>query len=180
MKRSKGKTASQKTPQIRVAKKIYYKHSFKTLFSALGYVILVSFVVYLCFAATIIRVLPSYDNDKVHFTPVKNMTYKGGIVPPGEIIVVNTKSEQKDDVFSHLGQAFSLNDGLAEVKVVAGPTGRIVWTPKLITVDGQPVDVTISEKPKDEFLKDEYLVKCLSGCQDGFIISKKNIYGQPL
>lgn len=179
---TKSKTPAKRTPQIRVAKNVYRKQIFRRLAKAFTYTFLGLLGVYLCFAATIIRVIPSYGD--LPPTPVKNITYPGGLIPPGAQVVVNLKEAQGNGGLDHLKQALLPTKDAVLVEVVGGPHGRIAWAESgLVTLDGAPVNVTLKEKPASEFLTKQYLVKCIDGpCVkgEGFIISASNIYGQPL
>lgn len=174
--------AAKRTPQIRVAKNIYRKQIFRRVLKGFGYTFLALFAVYLCFAVTIIRVIPSYG--ELPLTPVKNVTYPGGIIPPTAKIVVNLKSAQGQGGLDHLQQAVLPTKDAALVEVIGGPNGRITWAESgLVTLDGAPVPVTLKQKPEGEFLTKQYLVKCIAGpCVkgEGLIVPAGNIYGQPL
>lgn len=181
VKENKKSSVGKKTPQIRIAKNIYYKNVFKKFASFFSYFVLVSVVIYMCFSLTILRVIPS--NTNLGFVPVKNMTFPGGIVPEGEQVVMNTVSAQGTTFVDRMKQSFLMNPDVVLVDVLAGPYGKVKWAPGgLTTVDGKPLPVSFEEKPK-EFLEDEYIVRCIKGnCVEGevFIIPVENVYGQPL
>ena len=172
----------QRQPQIRVAKNVYRKQIMRRILKGFSYAFLALFAVYLCFAVTIIRVIPSYGD--LGPTPVKNITYPGGLLPAGAKVVVNFKEAQGASALDHLKQSVSPTKDAAVVEVIGGPTGRITWAEGgLTTLDGAPVPVTVAEKPSGEFLVKQYLVKCVKGActpGEGLIISADNIYGQPL
>lgn len=179
---TKAKAPAKRTPQIRVAKNVYRRQIVKRLLKAFTYTFLALLGVYLCFAVTIIRVIPSYGD--LPPTPVKNITYPGGILPPTAKVVANLKQEQGDGGFDHLKQAVMPTQDAVLVEVLGGPHGRISWAESgLITLDGAPVDALLKEKPEGEYLTKQYLVKCIEGpCVKGeaLIIPAGNIYGQPL
>ncbi len=181
-KASEEKSLGKRPPQIRVAKKVYREQALKKSALMLGNTFLALLIIYLCFASTIIRVIPA--TNEVGLIVVKNATFPGGIAPINAQMVVNVKTVQETDFFSRLKQAFLPSGDVALVEVLAGPTGRVTWAASgLVTIDGNPISVSLPVAPSNEFLNDEYLVKCLKGsCKEGagFIISAKNIYGEPL
>lgn len=156
---------------IRVAKGVYRRNAAKRVCGIVGVVVLALVVVYLCFAATIIRFLPTTKGP----VAVKNATFDGGIAPQGSTVVINTASPVKDDMGSHVLQALTLQNNVATVKVEAGPTGKI--NSRLIASPGGKfgaVDVD------SEFLKNQYIVTCLDGCDGSGVVGSDQIYGEPL
>lgn len=177
-----------RTPQLRVAKSAYRKILLKRIAAILGYSLVGVFIIYLCFAATIMRAVPTTSGSGLVL--VKENTFHGGIIPENVPILVDTKTEQKNDLVERLKQAFVPSKNAAVVKVVAGPHNSISWVASgLVTVDGaltkvhleqQPLDADNSAKTK---LRDEYLTVCVSGdCipGEGVIVPAKNIYGLTL
>jgi hypothetical protein len=160
----------------------------KRIFSILGYSVLGAIIIYLCFAATIMRAVPTLSGAGI--VPVKENTFRGGHVPAGETMLVDTAVEQKNSYGERLKQAFIPSDTAAVVKVVAGPYNSISWIASgMVTVDGTLTDVHLAEQPLDENqkaktkLRDEYLAVCITGAcapGEGIIVSQKNIYGLTL
>lgn len=183
-----GTGATNKQPKLRVANSAYRKILFKRIFAILGYSLVGAFILYLCFAATIMRAVPTTSGAGIVL--VKENTFRGGNVPAGVTVLVNTQVEQKNGYTERLKQAFIPSSNSAVVQVVAGPNNSISWIASgLITVDGVLTDVHVSEQPLDDNqkektkLRDEYLAVCITGdCipGEGFIISQKNIYGLTL
>lgn len=177
-----------RTPQLRVANSAYRKILLKRIAAILGYSVVGVFIIYLCFAATIMRAVPTTSGSGV--VPVKENTFHGGIIPANTSILVDTQSEQKSDYMDRLKQAFIPSDHAAVVKVVAGPYNAISWVdPGLVTVDGALTEVHMANQPLDSGntaktkLRNEYLAVCISGdCvpNEGIIVSDKNIYGLTL
>jgi hypothetical protein len=174
-----------RTPQLRVANSAYRKILLKRIAAILGYSLVGVFIIYLCFAATIMRAVPTSSG--AGLVLVKENTFHGGIIPANTSILVDTKTEQKNDFGERLKQAFVPSEHAAVVKVVAGPHNPISWVASgLVTVDGALTNVHLSEQPLDEGnvaktkLRGEYLAVCVSGdCTpgEGIIVSQKNIYG---
>lgn len=172
-------------PQIRVAKSAYRKILLKRIFTILGYSAIAVFAIYLCFASTIMRVVPTISG--AGLVPVKENTYQGGEVPAGETILVDTVNERGEGYMSKLGEAFIPRKNGAVVEVVAGPYASIQWMETgLVTVDGKLTTVYLPEQPKadegiaKEHLKSEYLVNCISGdCTpgEGMIVPTSAFYG---
>lgn len=156
---------------IRVAKSVYRRNAAKRVCGIVGIALLALVVVYLCFAATIIRFLPTTKGP----VAVKNATFDGGIAPQGSTVVINTASPVKDDIGSHMLQALTLQNNVATVKVEAGPTGKI--NSRLI---GSPGGKFGAVDVDGVFLKNQYVVTCLDGCDGSEIVDAHQIYGEPL
>lgn len=177
-----------KQPQLRVANSAYRKILLKRVLTILGYSVAGAFILYLCFAATIMRAVPTTSGAGI--VAVKENTFRGGQIPSGVSILVDTQNEQKNGYVERLKQSFVPSKNAAVVQVVEGPYGSISWIASgLVTVDGELTDVHMSEQPQDEIgkakdkLREEYLTVCVSGdCipGEGLIVSQKNIYGLTL
>lgn len=177
-----------RAPQLRVANSAYRKILLKRIAAILGYSVVGVFIIYLCFAATIMRAVPTTSGSGLVF--VKENTFHGGIIPANTSILVDTQAEQKNDFGERLKQAFIPSKNAAVVKVVAGPHNAISWVASgLVTVDGKLTNVHLTQQPLDADktsktkLRGEYLAVCVSGdCTpgDGIIVSQKNIYGLTL
>jgi hypothetical protein len=180
--------SSPRQPQLRVANSAYRKILLKRIAAILGYSVIGVFIVYLCFAATIMRAVPTISGSGLVL--VKENTFHGGSIPANVSILIDTKAEQKNDYVERLKQAFVPSKNAAVVKVVAGPNNSISWVASgLVTVDGVLTDVHLAEQPLNDAntaktkLRGEYLTVCVSGdCipGDGIIVSQKNIYGLTL
>lgn len=180
--------AHSRTPQLRVANSAYRKILLKRIAAILGYSLVGVFIIYLCFAATIMRAIPTTSGSGLVL--VKENTFHGGIIPENVPILVDTKAEQKNDLVERLKQSFVPSKNAAIVKVVAGPNNAINWVASgLVTVDGVLTNVSISQQPLNADntaktkLRDEYLTVCISGdCVpgEGVIVQSKNIYGLTL
>lgn len=172
-------------PQIRVAKSAYRKILLKRIFTILGYAAVAVFAIYLCFASTIMRVVPTISG--AGLVPVKENTYKGGDIPSGETILASTTDEPGDEYLDKLGQAFIPSKNAVVVEVIAGPYASMQWMETgLVTVDGSLTEVFLPEQPlvddgsAKQHLKSEYLVNCISGdCTpgEGLILPTSSIYG---
>jgi hypothetical protein len=177
-----------RTPQLRVANSAYRNILLKRIAAILGYSLVGVFIVYLCFAATIMRAVPTTSG--AGLVLVKENTFHGGNIPANVSILVDTKAEQKNDLLERLKQAFVPSKNAAVVKVVAGPHNSISWVASgLVTVDGALTSVHLAEQPlgadntAKTKLRDEYLTVCVSGdCipGEGVIVQAKNIYGLTL
>lgn len=151
--------------------------------------VIAAILMYVCFAATIIRIIPATNIPSI--TVVKENTFEGGIVPAGELIVVNPYQGEagvvKDGYADRLLQGVAPNPDASVVQVVAGPFADLTWMESgLVQIDGELMDVTLDEEPVDQDgktkrnLNGEYLVQCIAGsCHagDGMILSGKNLYG---
>lgn len=180
-----------RSPTIRVANTTFAKIVFLKTMKSLGIFLAIILLVYVCFAATILRVVPTSEAGLI---PVKNITFTGGIVPPGREVVVDTEEPQGSGIFDRLKQSFVPNSNAAVVRVVSDPIGKLKWVqPNILMVDGEPVGVPMSPLDKDGnprdfsgdngFLKDEYVAECIKGaCVEGeaLIIPSENIMGIPL
>ena len=85
---SKKKNSDNPIDSVRVSQGTYQKALITKLFAQLLIGLLVVVFVYICFAATIVRVVPS----DAGLIPVKNNTYPGGQVPPAAQILVSLEA----------------------------------------------------------------------------------------
>lgn len=185
---SEDSTPIKKESQLRVAKSAYRKILFKRIGSILGYSFISLFVLYLCFASTIMRAVPTTSGAGIVL--VKENTYLGGEIPTGEVVLANTTQEQKNGYWDRLKQAFIPSSDAVLVEVIAGPYNSIKWIESgLVMVDGNLTLAHMPEKPVDEDnkdktrLRDEYLAICISGAcvpGEGVIFSSDNVYGLKL
>lgn len=178
---SDGKKPVKKAPQVRIARSTYANMvTTRILKSALTAVAII-FVVYIAFAVTIMRVLPTTT---VGLMPVKNITYDGGLVPAGETVVVSMNKAQGQDLLDYLGQSFLPQTDVSVVKVIKGPWGSFGWAePGVIAVDGEIVPNVLMQEPEDKTLDSEYLVECIRGdCLPGnaYVIPTNHLMGIPL
>lgn len=173
------KKEAPKAPKIRITKSVYRRGILKKISSIFSALVLVAFVIYLCFAVTILRVVPTSTD--LGFVPVKNMTFAGGIVPPGAKVLMNRAEPQGTTIVDRAKQSLLMSSDAVLVEVVAGPFGQINWTPELLTVDGKPTQVTLEERPEEEYLRDEYIVRCVKGAcvpGEGMLLPKDHVYGE--
>lgn len=183
--------SKNKTPQIRVANSAASKILFKKILRGLGVAVASVAILYLCFAVTIIRVVPTTSTG---FVPVKNATFEGGKVPVGREILVDVRNPQGSGIIDRAKQSFIPNADAARVLVLAGDIGKLSWAPpSILMVDDLPLPAPmpasedgsspLGDDPNDWYLKSEYAVECLSGaCPVGelFIIPADHIIGVPL
>lgn len=174
-------------PEVRITRGTYARLILRRMMTMTGFLLLGLLVLYLCFAATWIRVVPTLSGSGL--VPVKNVTFDGGKIPANVEILVDTEKAQDNGLLSHLKQSFVPSDSAAVVKVIKGPYGEMVWAkPNILTVDGDPVGVPFpgdeeGKSPIDEFnpyLRDEYVVECVSGnCNEGeaLIVKRDHVYG---
>jgi len=179
-----------KEPEVRITKGMYGRLISRRIFQILSFAGLAIIILYLCFAATWLRIVPTTSGSGL--VPIKNVTYEGGILPPGAQILVDTEEAQGTNVLDRLKQSFTPRSNAAVVEVVAGPYGEMTWaSPEILTVNGEPIGYPFpadseGKSPinsEDPFLKNQYVVVCISGdCNVGeaFIIDKEHIYGSVL
>lgn len=165
------------TEKVRVANSAYYKMIFGKIFSGLGVLVIGLIVMYLAFALTIMRFIPSSNMGPVL---VKNATFEGGLIPAGAVVAIGD-DERPEGALGNIYNAFIPQD-VKIVKVVAGPNGEIEWKGGgLVTVNGRLLDVELEEKPEGSFLSGRYIVKCLEGCEPGaFLVTDNQVLGVPL
>jgi hypothetical protein len=171
----------KKAPQVRIARSSYANMLSTRILKNAALAIVVLLVVYLAFAATIMRVLPTTS---VGLLPVKNLTFEGGLVPPGEIVAVSMTEAQGEEIQDYLAQSLIPHKNVSVVKVIAGPWGTFEWSPPgIIAVEDQIVENVTMEEPSDEELTSEYLVECVRGaCVPGeaYVIPTDHLMGVPL
>jgi len=165
--------------EVRVAKSAFAGLLVKRVWGIFGFSLLALFVIYLCFASTLMRVVPTTSG--AGLVPVKGNTFPGGIIPENTEILVNVKNEVKTGHFDKLGQAFIPTENAAVINVKAGPNGEVKWMESgVITVKGKMTEAFFFEDPEKDFLESEYVGVCVSGaCKpgEGIIVPKNNIYG---
>lgn len=170
----------RKAPQVRIARSAYANMLSTKILKASAVGLFIVLIVYLAFAATIIRVIPSATAGLV---PAKNITFEGGLVPAGEIVVVSMTKSQGSEIQDYLLQALIPQADVAIVKVLAGPWGTFGWAePGIVAVNGEIADIRMVQ-PIDKELTDEYLVECLRGAcvpGEGYILSSTQLMGIPL
>jgi len=187
--------APKKQPQIRIARQTYnsliatkiLRYAFV---SFLGFMLL-----YLCFAVTIMRVVPS-----VSIGPVltKNITFPGGLIPEGTTVLVDVTGPQGSEMLDYLRQAFVPTNTVAVMKVHGGPWGTFNWQESgVVSYDGKILDMTIPARVNDDGvvldvpatprgdtkLENEYLMTCVEGAcvpGQGYVFKALNIMGQPI
>lgn len=181
---------SSKEPEVRITKGMYGRLISRRIFQILAFGGIAAIVLYLCFAATWLRIVPTTSGSGL--VPIKNVTYEGGILPPGAQVLVDRQDAQGANVIDRFKQAFTPRENAAVVEVISGPYGEMSWAqPGILTVNGEPIGVPFpadseGKSPintEDPFLKNQYVAVCISGaCEVGeaFIFDKDHIYGSVL
>lgn len=177
--------------QVRVAHSAFARILMHRVVKAVGIIVVVLALVYVCFAGTIIRAVPSTSGTGV--VMVKNNTFPGGVVPVGRVVIMDIKDAQGYELTDRLKQAFVPNSNVVKVEVLTGNYGPLTWAaPDILSVNGVPVRAPmpavngvspIGTDKTNWFLKNQYVVRCISGaCVPGhaYIISVNNIIGIPL
>lgn len=171
----------KKAPQVRIARSTYTNMLSTRILKSVLTVFAILIVVYIAFAATIMRVIPSTSAGLI---PVKNITYEGGLVPAGATVVLSMTKAQGSSIGDYLLQAVVPQADVSVVKVIAGPWGTFGWAePGIIAVHGKIVNDVLMPEPQTKTLDDEYLVECLRGAckaQTGYIIPADRLIGVPL
>ncbi len=168
----------KKAPQVRIAKSTYGNLMATKVLKALGVGFLVIALVYVCFAISIARILPTTT---VGLIPVKNITFAGGLVPAGEEIVVDMANPQGTEILDYLKQSFIPNGNAAIVEVAAGPWGSFEWSNGIVTHDEQILNMAMPEEPAKLTLDNEYLVTCVEGAcvpGQGYVIHASQLMGE--
>jgi hypothetical protein len=171
----------KKAPSVRIARRTYANMLSTRILKNAALGLLVILVVYFAFAVTIMRVLPTTS---VGLLPVKNITFEGGLVPAGEVVVLSMTQPQGEEITDYLKQSVVPTTDAAIVKVIAGPWGAFEWSPPgIVAVNDQIVENVVMAEPSDQELTSEYLVECLSGsCVAGqaYVIPSNHLLGVPL
>lgn len=175
-----GKPTPKKTPQVRIARSTYSNLLATKILKAAGIGLLLITIIYLCFAVTIVRVLPTTT---IGLMPVKNVTFPGGLIPGGENVVVDIEDKQGSTMVDYLKQSFIPSDSAALVRVEAGPWGNFSWNNGVVIYDEEIVPMAMPNQPEDTKLENSYLVTCLEGAcvpGQGYVVHSLQILGQPL
>lgn len=177
----KSKKDTGVTPHnIRVSQGAYQKALFKSVAVNLVLALVGLVLVYLCFAATVARVVPS----SAGFVPLKNNTYAGGILPAtAQALILLGEEKVKYGMLDRLTQSFVPQEPAAIVSIAAGPVAREVkWTGGVLTVDGKAMPAPIAQDPGLEVLADQYIAVCITGdCTPGTLVffTPEQILGIP-
>lgn len=169
---------------VKIAKSAALKGYLRTLVSVLLWTGIVFLVIYFCFAATLLRVVPSLSGTGPVF--IKNATVEGGMFPSGHEVLVDPTRENEGGVMDNLYVSFVPSSDYQEVEIISGPYGEFsVDGDGAVTVDGGETGLVMhemfSEDRDDEVLRDEYIAECLSGaCEEGqaVIVPVENIAGE--
>jgi len=177
----RGNTEVEHTPRIRIAQTTYQKAILRKLITQILLVVLAIVVVYVVFAGTLLRIVPSTSNG---FTLIKNNTFSGERVPAGEDVMISTTTDQGSGFLDHLAQSFTPQSNTAIVQVLAGPSGTVKWSKDgVLKVDGKALPVSFPVDPNKPYLNYEYIAICIKGdCNPGepLIFGQDRIYGVPL
>lgn len=169
------------TGSVRVAQGTYQKALVQKLVSQLIIALVALLVVYLCFAATLVRFVPS----DAGFVLTKNNTNRGGTLPANSQALVSLDPEAVvgDSMVDRLKQSFVPQKPTAVVEVLAGPIGRVKWTKSLLTVNGKALKTNFAQDPQLEYLEDQYIAVCVAGaCEPGsaVLFTSPQIIGVPV
>lgn len=185
----------KRQPQVRIARQTYNSLMAKKILKASLLLLLGLVVLYVCFAATILRFIPSISMGPVL---TKNITFPGGLIPEGESVVIDVYSPRDDSMEEYLKQAFVPQDTYAIMKVEGGPWGGFTWDKSgVVTYEEKVLSMKIPEAVDEEgnplgypnvpsggtALENEYLMTCLAGACNpgqGYVFSAQHIVGQPL
>lgn len=179
-----------KEPEIRITKGMYGRLIYRRMIQVIGFGLLTALVLYLCFAATWVRVVPTLSG--AGFVPLKNVTYEGGFLPSGAQVLIDRSEPQGNKIQNRLKQAFVPSSTAAKVEIIAGPYGELKWAaPNILTVDGKPIGAPYpanneGKNPidiEDPYLKNQYVAVCISGaCTPGeaLIFEQDYVYGSLL
>lgn len=173
-------STSKKNPQIRIAKSTYSNLLATRILKAFLYSFIGIVVIYFCLAITIARILPS---SSIGITPVKNITYAGGNIPLGKVVVVDMEKSHDSSTLDYFQQSITISPTMALVEVQAGPIGNFKWSGGVITSNEKILDMTMPKDPGVDYLINQYLVSCVSGActpGNGYLISADQVVGQPL
>lgn len=166
--------------RVRMARSEVGRGLGRQVMRSLGALIVGVAVLYLCFASTIMRVVPTTDAGMV---PVKNVTARGGVVKPGTVLLASTTKAQGKNFIDRLSQSLLPQRDTVKIRVVAGPFGKVASNGGINTVDGRPVGLKLDSLPEGGFLENQYIGQCLEGdCStgSGVVINQDNILGEVL
>ena len=170
---------NQPASAVRVARNAYFRIIAKRVSMVVIWTLVSAFFVYVAFAATLLRVVPTGTMGGVL---VREPTYEGGMIPENAVVLVRTSGSAPDNMIGRLQQAFTVQSDAALVRVEAGPYGKITWaSPGLTTVNGKRVSVLLTKNP-GEYLSNQYIAECLQGACDkgsGLLFRADGVLGVP-
>lgn len=174
--------------KVKVSSSAIFRSQIKRVIRALVWTLLLFFIIYVCFAATLVRVVPSTDVGPIL---TKNITAEGDMIPEGTLLVVDNSREQDGSIGKNLENAFIPSGNYRVVEVLAGPYGEFnVNTDSgsfATSFEGDPLNLSMSETQLEEresnYLNNEYITRCIEGnCAEGkgYIVNRENIVGEQI
>lgn len=109
-------------PRLRVSSSALARVLYKRTVKIIAISIVALLLIYVCFAATLIRAIPSTSGTGIQV--VKNVTSDGGILEPGQQVMVDPSQINDRSVGVQLQHAFVPSDEYMLVNIVAGPYGE--------------------------------------------------------
>lgn len=178
--------------KINIEKKTYIKIIIKKTLSIISVIFLSLIIFYIILSATIIRFIPT----DFGLVLTKNNTYIGGHIPSNSQILISDSEEINKNSFMLSLSSFKKLNEASIVEVLAGPFGKISYEESddmgyNLYIDSKKI-VQVNEKLSNNFLEDEYLVRCVKGfCNTNntifndnneaiYIVKSENIFGTPL
>lgn len=155
--------------EVRIDKGEALKIIVRRLFRSVCVTFAVSLVLYVLCAIFLGRYLVTDQGTVFVVSP----SFSGGTVPRGETIMVGTNSEHGDSFANNFLDAFKMHTDIASVEVLAGPYGSARVDKESVTVDDEVFrsDVSVVGNVQDGVLKNQYVVKCVSGkCEQGGLL----------
>jgi hypothetical protein len=167
------------SPKIRVTHGLQRKFIATKAARNIGLALVMLIVVYLCFAITIVRFVPT----SFGLVLTKNNTYAGNILPSNSQVLINPGVTVKTNILGRLKESFIPTSHAQLLEVLAGPTGTINWTkPNILAVNGQVLTAKFPQNPGIKYLNNQYIGVCLKGyCTVGqpVIFDASNVLGIP-
>lgn len=167
---------------VRLSRKDFYTAIFSRIVKMVALVILSLVVVYVCFAGTILRFVPT--NSDLGLYLVKAPIYETGVIPVGGETLVSLDEPVDKSFFGKIKTAFTMHENVALIEIQGGPLGELTWTDEgLVAVNGRIIESNpLGFNPKKEYLSEEYIGVCIEGnCVPGDLIitDDDHIYGIP-
>ena len=186
MAKDKIRSAKKARPRdVRVSKNFLTRLLYSNFKYYFGLIILAIIVVYLGFAATLMRVIVTADNG---FNLVRDAKYTSGAIPKGTPVLLDMKNaDVGDGPLNNIKNSFSVHFNTAKVVVASTNHGQIIQDKEnqTITVGSDLIQGELENDLRgiETYLNQEFVAYCVSGdCNPGnyFIASQKQVLGELL
>lgn len=143
-------TSTPAASEVRIAKSIGYRIIAKKSVRAILWLMVLAVVVYGFIASSMTR----YVATDLGTLKVVSPNFPGGNASKGTLVAIDPAGGHDGSILKNLQTSVTPHGGILIAEVVEGPYGSPKWKNYDLKMD------------KDRVLSNEYVVKCVEGCQD--------------